>query len=329
MTKGLFLMSEMLFEKVYSADTRRKINRMLDETKFVEAIEEADPAFLKEVEYLFGGWGTPELNKETLDMMPNLKVIFYAAGTMKHVLTDEVWNRGIRVTNASVANSIPVAEYTLAAILFSLKSAWRLMYETKVEKKYPFGTMQDVPGAYKSKVGIVSYSNIGRRVIDLLKPFDLDILVYDPYVDPASAEDKVDFVSLEELFEASDVVSLHTPLLPETKGMIDGDLFSRMKKDATFINTARGAIVNEKEMLDVLAERQDLTAVLDVTTSEPPAEDSPLYDLKNVILTPHIAGSSGKERERLGDTMLQELLNYEQDGHLEFELVKNVYERMA
>ena len=120
----------------------------------------------------------------------------------------------------------------------------------------------------------------------------------------------VELVSLEELFRRADVVSVHTPWLPETEGLIRGAHIASMKQGATFINTARGAVVRERELLEVLAARPDLQAVLDVAIEEPPAADSQMYTLPNVLLTPHIAGSTGAECRRMGRYMAEELVRY-------------------
>src|SRR5690606_8819626 len=114
----------------------------------------------------------------------------------------------------------------------------------------------------------------------------------------------------------SDVVSLHSPWLPETVGMITGDHFRQMKPYASFINTARGAIIREAEMIAVLQDRPDLTALLDVTYPEPPAPGSPLYTLPNVVLTPHIAGSMDMECRRMGRYMVDELQRFLHDEPL-------------
>jgi phosphoglycerate dehydrogenase-like enzyme len=116
--------------------------------------------------------------------------------------------------------------------------------------------------------------------------------------------------SLEAIFNRSDVVSLHTPWLKETEGMITGEHLALMKPNATFINTARGAVVREQEMIEVLQQRPDLFAILDVTYPEPPKPGSPLYTLPNVILTPHIAGSLDNECQRMGRYMVDELERY-------------------
>jgi phosphoglycerate dehydrogenase-like enzyme len=166
-----------------------------------------------------------------------------------------------------------------------------------------------MPGCYGTTVGIISLGLIARLLLKLLAPFDLKVLVYDPYLTSAEATQLgVQRVALDELFRNSDVVSLHTPLVPETRGMITGDHFASMKQGATFINTARGAIVREDEMIDVAKKRPDLQFILDVTgPQEPPRPDSPLYELPNVVLTPHIAGSAGGECRRMGQHMAEEL----------------------
>jgi len=147
------------------------------------------------------------------------------------------------------------------------------------------------------------------------------VLVYDPFATEVDAGKlNVELTSLEDLFARSDVVSLHTPWLKETEGMITGKLLSSMKCRASFINTSRGAVVNESEMIEVLASRPDMQAVLDVTWPEPPAADSPLYTLPNVALTPHIAGSQDLECRRMGRYMVQELRQFLNNGMLSWEI---------
>ncbi len=152
---------------------------------------------------------------------------------------------------------------------------------------------------------------IGRMVIDLLKPFDLEIFAYDPFwTQEQAAELGVQLLPLDEIFTTCDVVSLHTPWLPETVGMITGEHIRTMKPFSTFINTARGAIVREDEMIAALEEREDITALLDVTYPEPPAPNSKLWTLPNVVLSPHIAGSISREVEKMGALMVEEFIRW-------------------
>jgi phosphoglycerate dehydrogenase-like enzyme len=164
---------------------------------------------------------------------------------------------------------------------------------------------------------------VGRRVCELLKPFDVKVIAYDPYVRKETADELgVELCSLDEVFLRSDVVSLHTPWLKETEKMIKGKHFMMMKSGASFINTARGAVVHEEEMIEVLAKRQDLQAVLDVTWPEPPKVGSPLYTLPNVVLTPHIAGSMDGECRRMGRYMVDELKRYINGEPLKWSITK-------
>jgi phosphoglycerate dehydrogenase-like enzyme len=223
------------------------------------------------------------------------------------------------VTSAASANAVPVAEYTLAAILFSLKQGWPLALRMKQERRSP--PRPHVAGAYGSVVGLISLGMIGRLVRERLRPFDLRVLAYDPYATPEQSRAlDLELTSLEEVFRVADVVSLHAPLLAETVGMIRGDHLAAMKQGATFINTARGALVREEEMIAVLTRRPNLHAVLDVTDPEPPVSESPLYTLPNVVLTPHIAGALGGECRRLGRMMVEELGRYIQGVPLQGEV---------
>jgi len=156
------------------------------------------------------------------------------------------------------------------------------------------------------------------------------VLAYDPYVEQATLRSLgTRRASLEEIFSTCQVVSLHVPNLDETAGLITGSLIRSMPEGATLINTARGAVIRESEMVDVLRERQDLTAMLDVTWPEPPPADSPLWDLPNVIITPHIAGSMNAECGRMGEFMLDELRRYLAGEPLHYEVTPDLFLRMA
>lgn len=333
MLKAVFIFADKIKDRDYSPSVLEEIGKHVEileprltkdnYMEYWDLIEQAD--------IIFSGIGAPRMDKEFLDHAPNLKAIFYAAGTMKHILTDdEAWSREITITTANVANAIPVAEYTLGQILLSLKNSWYLSRKLREEKTYTNGIDYSIAGVYDSTVGIISLSQIGKLVIEHLKNFQVDIALYDPFVTEEQAKELgVKLCSLEELFEISDVVSLHAPRLPETMGMVTGNHLQSMKKNATFINTARGEIVREEEMIEVLKNRSDLTALLDVTAPEPPESDSPLYTLENVFLTPHIAGSVGKERQRLGIFMLEELKRYLNEEPLKYQITKEAFKHMA
>jgi len=283
---------------------------------------------LKEVDLIFATWGMPKLDEEFLDATPGLKAVFYAAGTVKPFATEASYKRGVIISSAWEANAIPVAEYTQAAILLSLKRFWQFLRQSP-EQKFTRGSLA-FPGAYRTKVGLLSLGAVGRRVAEGLASTQVRLLAYDPFADPAmAARLGVTLVSLEELFAESDVVSIHAPFLPETEKLVSGLLVGSMKEGATLINTARGAVVNEEELCAVLRGRPDLTAILDVTEPEPPLADSPLRSLENVILTPHIAGSLGSEITRMGDWMVDEMQRYLDGEPLHHCVTREMLARMA
>jgi phosphoglycerate dehydrogenase-like enzyme len=308
--KGIYLLGAQNYERIYSAQQRDEIAGLVE---IVGPPQTADSirqnlGVLQDVEMIFSGWGCPTLDKELLDAAPNLKIVFYGAGSIRAFTTEAFWGRDITICSAWGANAVPVTEYALAAILFGLKAAFQhaaLVREARGYRKLP------VAGAYGSTVGLVSLGMIGRLLLARLKTYDLHVIAYDPFVTAEQgAALGAEMVSLEEVFRRGDVVSLHTPWLPETVGLITGAHFASMKPNSTFINSSRGAVVRENEMIEVLAQRPDLWAVLDVTYPEPPPPDSPLYTLPNVMLTPHIAGSMDAECHRQARYMIEELERY-------------------
>lgn len=329
MVKGLYVMSPDLFDAVYTPETRKHIQSLIEIED--EVVDLTTMPADDQVEVLLGGWGMQELTEEVLDKLPNLKVIFYAAGTMKGIVTDGVWKRGIRITTANQANAQPVAEFALGQILIAMKNTYALARQVKENQGYLIGPMRDdITGLYQTTVGITSLSAIGKQVIQLLKPFDVNIQVYDPYGTEEVADQLgVSLVSLETLFASSDVVTIHTPLLPDTEKMVNKDLLASMKQNTTLINTARGGLIDEEALVAVLKDRTDLTAVLDVTNPEPPEKGSVMYDLDNIVLTPHIAGSAGAERKRLGNAMAGEIAQYLEKDQLSFEVTEDMFNKMA
>lgn len=267
---------------------------------------QTDPDALLDTELLFTGWGAPVLTAEFLASVPELKAVFLAAGSIKSITTDAFWATGIPIVSAASANAIPVAEFATAQVLLGLKHTHRFSRDMRKNKAFPPRPLQ-APGALGTTVGLVSLGEIGRGVARRLQSTSVRTIAYDPFASAATAKELgVELVSLAELFERSVVVSLHCPLLPETTGLIDGALVRSMPFGATLVNTARGAVVNEPELISALQERPDLTAVLDVTWPEPPVSGSPLYTLDNVILTPHLSGAMGDERGRMGQLVVDD-----------------------
>ncbi len=325
--KCVFALDLPSYEKIYGEPERQEIARLVDVYAPVQTagMLSADPSILRDAEVIFSGWGAPAFTPELLAAAPNLKAVFYGAGSVHYFVTEAFWERGILLSSAWGANAVPVSEYTLAHILLGLKCAWQHARLVRQEKKFARLPVT-VPGVFGSTVGVVSLGMIGRRMVDLLKNFDVHLIAYDPYV---PAYPGVTMLPLEDVFRQADVVSVHTPWLKETEGLITGAHLASMKPYTTFINTSRGAVIREDEMIAVLQQRPDLNAVIDVTHPEPPAPESPLYILPNVILTPHIAGSVDAECRRQGQYMIAELKRYLAGEPLVYGLTKEQVRIMA
>jgi phosphoglycerate dehydrogenase-like enzyme len=284
---------------------------------------------LARLEILVTSWGCPPIDARTIDRMPRLQLIAHLAGSVKGFLDDVVWRRGILVTNAVAANAVPVAEYTLAAILFANKRIFQLhrFYAEHRENRAPWTREAPEVGNYRKT--IVGASHVGRLVMQHLRRFDFRILLYDPYVTHMTCRELgASKVSLPELLAASDVVSLHVPLLPETRRMIGARELALMKDHATLINTSRGALVDQDALITALG-RGRLFAVLDTTEPDVLPADSPLYVLPNAFLTPHIAGSLGREAERLADYLVLEVERFARGAALKHRVRREHLPRLA
>lgn len=263
---------------------------------------------LAEIDVLITGWGSPRVTAEVLALSPQLRLIAHAAGTVKPHLDESVWDRGVIVTTAAAANAIPVAEYTLAFILLAGKKTFESAHALR--RRQSDFTSDDVPrdiGNHGATVGVIGASLVGRRLLTLLRAFSFRVLLADPTLSVADAESLgVELVPLDELMRRSAVVTLHAPVLPATIGMIGSEQLRAMKTGATFINTARGALVDHDALRRELVSGR-ISAVLDVTDPEPLPAGDPLYDLPNVIVTPHIAGSLGNELAHMGGSAVREV----------------------
>lgn len=266
---------------------------------------------LADAEVLVTGWGCPSLDADVLAAAPRLKAVVHAAGSVRGHVTDACWDRGVEVSSAAAANALPVAEYTLAMLLLHGKHVLERARDFRQarERGNWLLTSHEV-GNYRRTVGLLSASMVGRRVVELLRPFDFEVLLHDPYVSPAEAADLgVEWVPLPDLFTRSDLLSVHTPLLPATRGLVSRELLGSMRPDATLINTARGAVVDQEALTDVVRAGR-IRAVLDVTDPEVLPADHPLWDCPNALITPHLAGSQGSEWERLADTAVGEVARW-------------------
>ena len=274
---------------------------------------------LSTAEILLAGWGTARLSAQGLDAAPSLRAVIHAGGGALAAVDEEAAReRNLILSNAGLANSVPVAEYALAMILLAGTGAFRAQQVYR-ERRAVIDREVELAGFgnFGRTVGIVGASRIGRIVIEMLRPFDVHVVVADPTLDAQDARDLgIELVGLSELARRSSVVSLHVPVLASTRKMIDAAFLAAMPDGATLINTARGIIVDQDALVAELVTGR-LSAILDVTEPEVLSADHPLYDLPNVVLTPHVAGALGSEISRMGRLVLDEVQRYSRGEPLE------------
>ena len=302
-------------DRVYSRESRAGLE---DTLEFTEPIFKQDDLFFqvnerKDVNYFFSTWGMPALTKEQISgFFPNLKAVFYAAGSVQHFARPFL-EKGIRVFSAADANAVPVIDFTAAQIFLANKGYFQ------AAKMYHSGNLAEarnfsanVPGNYGIAVGIIGAGKIGRGVIEKLKPGRLKINVFDPFLKQEDAVrlgvNKVE--TLDELFETSFVISNHLANNEKTRGMIQYRHFAKMHDYGVFINTARGAQVDEEGLVRAFREKPTRTALLDVTWPEPVQPGHEFFNMDNVFISPHQAGAKNNECLWLGEFITDEYLRF-------------------
>ena len=322
-----------MFKQVYIKEYVDFLKKRLDTDGEVynKTDIKSNPKLCKDVEYIFSTWDMPELDEsEIKTLFPKLKCIFYAAGTIKY-FAKPFWNCGVRIFSAKAANGIPVAEYTVSQIILANKG---MFFAAKNINSQNFESVRSIAekfsGNFEQSVGLIGVGMIAKKVIRLLENYDVNIMVYDPYLSDSDAEClNVKKCTLAEIFETCNVISNHMANTKETEGMLDYNLFKRMKPYSTFINTGRGAQVAEDDLIRVLKGRDDIMALLDVTYPEPPHADNPLFEMNNCILTPHIAGSKHSEYHRMAKYMIDEYMRYSSGEKCLYEERKENFDIMA
>ena len=289
-------------------------------------------ANLQDVEVIFATWGMMAFSDEHFAQLPKLKAVFYAAGNVKAFAWPLI-EHDILLVSAWAINAIPVAEMIISQVLLSCRGYFRSVRAYRADpnqadhiqaKAFPH------PGVNGETIGVIGMGWIGRALTKHLQHFGFNVLASDPYLTAErAAELGVEKVSTEELFRRSYVVSNLIPDLPSTKNVLTAALFETMRDGATFINTGRGAQVVEADLIHVMIQRPDLTALLDVTDPEPPTPDSALWSLPNVVISPHIGGTTGDEVVRLADCAIEEFTAWEAGKPLRYQVTRKVLETMG
>jgi phosphoglycerate dehydrogenase-like enzyme len=279
----------------------------IDTARTVPDFAAAPDDELAAVEVLLTGWGSPAIDADALARMPRLRAVVHTAGTVRFVATDALWEReDALITSATEANAVPVAEYALAQILLAGKRTLAQQARYRIERRPGHAADADPEiGNYGGVVGLIGASRIGVLVAEHLRRFALEVLITDPYVDAESiAALGARKVDPEELYSSADVVSLHAPDVPSTRGMVTRELLALMRDGTTFLNTARPALVDLDALRDEVVSGR-ISAVLDV--HDDLAADDPLWEAPTALLTPHLAGSQGNELRRMGEAALEEV----------------------
>ncbi len=282
-------------------------------------------------EYLFTTWGMPQFTCEEIRAcLPRLRAVFYAAGSVQG-FAKEFLECGVKVFSAWGANAVPVAEYTVAQIVLANKGFFAVTNitspATRAEAMARFG---EYPGNYGCDIGIIGAGMIGKLVIKMLSAYHFRIKVFDPFLSAETAKELgVTLTTLEDIFKTCTVVSNHLANNAQTQGILNYDHFRLLRKNATFINTGRGAQVVEEDLVRALREEPSRVALLDVTWPEPPVEGHLFYTMPNVILTPHIAGSAGGEVQRMSAFMLEEYRRLVSGASVQYEVTSDMLATMA
>lgn len=253
-----------------------------------------------------------QVTQTVIERNASLQFIGVCRGTPSNVSVETAKRLGIPVFHTPARNAQAVAEMFIANVITLMRNTiagWQWLQAGKWEKGAHTSYLQFKGNELEGKtIGMVGFGAVGQRIARLVKIFPCQVQFFDPFVHTFDQDYKK--VSLDELFETSDIVSIHLPVNDETKGMIDRQLLSKMKKEAIFVNTARAIVVNRHDLLEVLEKNLIRGAVLDVFDHEPPDDiDNKIIHLPNVLATPHIAGATFEVEDHHATIMNEALLS--------------------
>ena len=328
----VFGMLDGMVEHLFSSAQLARLGvagRILDDRPLSSWDDPRAGALLAEAEIIVGHWGCPTLTAEVLARAPYLRLFAYAAGTVKWQVTDAVWAHNIVVTSAAAANAVPVAEYTIGAILLANKGVF-LVRELQRDPSVRLPLDLTRVGNCGTRVGIVGASFVGRLVVEGLRATDLSVSVYDPYlsVDEAAALGVTKVADLDDMCASVDLLSIHAPDIPATRGMIGAAQLALLHDGVTVVNTARPALVDQDALVVELTSGR-LAAVLDVTEPDPLPAGHPLLTLPNAFVTPHVAGAMGNELRRLSELAVEEVERFAAGEPPRYPVVASEIDRIA
>lgn len=320
-------LSRAMHEVMFTADDLARLREAADVVGPAEtgAAEHVRPLLAHAV-VAITGWQTCTFDAPLLDHAPRLRLIAHSAGTVKKLVDDAAYDRGVRVTSAAAANAAPVAETTVAMMIVLLKRIpWLLPAhgDRSAVGAAPVRELRDL------RIGLIGASRVGREVVRLLKAYPrLRVLVYDPLLSEADARELgVERASFDDVCRC-DVVSCHAPSLPATHHMLNARTLALLPDHAVLINTSRGALIDEAALVAEVR-RRPLYVYLDVTDPEPPAPDSPLRREPSILITPHIAGCMNQGRRDMGRLAIDETLRFLRGQPLQHEVTRDMLPTQA
>ena len=322
--KDSFLLEEtQIFLQDHFDVTYNPMERNYTEAELAEAAKDYD--------VLLTGWGTPHLGKSgLLKKESRLKLVAHTGGSVGDLVDQTAYENGITIVSGNELYAESTAEGALAYMLSALRHIPDDVANMKSGGYWKTEGINPTAGLFERKIGIVGVGAVARNLMRFLKPFRVQLKVYDTYaIDPEFLQE-VGAVQtdLDEIFQTCSVISVHASLTPHTKGLIGRKYFEMMQEGAIFVNSARGAIVVEEELVEAL-QTQNIRAILDVYTVEPLPAESPLRTLANAYLVPHQGGPTIDRRGGIGRTICEEVLRFAQGQPLRYEIKADQAARMT
>lgn len=268
---------------------------------------------------------TAKLTKEVLENCNKLKIVSRHGVGYDNVDLNVLNNKKIALAITGSSNAVSVAEYVMAMFLNLcrlIKQSDQLVREAKFKQK---ASLPDFYEIYNKNILILGFGRIGKALAKRCLGFESNVLVYDPFIDKKIIEEKnCSTVELEDGIKKADFISIHLPYSKDTENMIDKKFFSIMKKNCIIVNAARGGIINENDLHWALSNNKIYGAAIDVYTKEPPDINNPLFNLNNIIFSPHNAALTLECRKRMALESCENIFNYlDNKSHLKKENIVN------
>lgn len=273
------------------------------------------------------GWGTPLLDEYILKDNSSLKILAHTGGTVQTVASDYLYDSGIKVISGNDIYAESVAESVIAYALTALRDI--PYYDAQIKNGGWQGEKGYSEGLLDQKIGLVGYGMITKHVVKMLKPFRPELLVYSGHIsDEELGANNMKRASLEEIFSSCKIISLHSAMTEKNRHMITKELMELIKPESILINTARGGLIDEEAMIDLL-EKDRFRAVLDVYEEEPLPENHRIRNLKNVYLLPHMAGPTVDRRKFVTFGLIDDIISFFEGKDLKFEISQSYKQHMT